>query len=131
MSDATAHLDRQESEGFTLLSGAAVLLASGTLLVVAFDRSLALLGGFGVVALLLAALGYRSVAAAREGLVLEATDDLPAFDQAGHVAFWLVLSVVLLDSAVGLLRPTHVPLAYAYVGGLAFLLAYAYASVAR
>lgn len=127
MSEATAHREREQSAGYTLVAGAAVLLASGLLLVVVMDRSLTLFGAFALAAALLAAPGVRSLAAARsERAGREAAAH--EFEFAGHVAFWVVLSVLLVDAAAAYLPAEQVPVAYVYVGGVAFLLAYGYAS---
>lgn len=127
MSEATARREHERSTGYTLLGGAAVLFATGLLLVVVLDRPLALFGAFALAAALLAAPGARSVADARTGDPREAAMGR-AFEFAGTVAFWVVASVLLVDAAAGFLPEARVPVAYVYVGGVAFLLAYAYAS---
>lgn len=124
-------LSDQESAGYTLLVAGALLLATGVTLVVVFDRPLLFLGGFALAALLLGAFGARCLAAVRSGRVLDDERRAALFERTGHLAFWALLSVILLDSTWQFLPTETVRIGYAYVAGAAFLAAFAYVAVAE
>lgn len=131
LEEREATLADQENAGYTLLAGAAMLLATGVTLVIAFDRPLRFLGGFALAGLLLAAFGARCLTAVERGRILDAERRAALFERTGHLAFWTLLSAILIDSTWQFLPAETVRIGYAYVAGVAFLAAFAYASVAE
>lgn len=110
------------------MSGGALLALSGLLAVVLFGRSVFLLGGFALAGFVLWVFGFRTMRAARDDVVRRTS---PANGQllqrSGNVAFWVLLSVILVDSTWQVLPIEQTRIAYVYAGTLAMLATVAYA----
>lgn len=124
---------RREHAALTMMAAGAFLAAGGLAVVLVLDRSPLLVGGFGLAGALLWLFGYRAMLGQRGRGATTGVSSAPwpLVERSGHVAFWVLLGVLLLDSVWQVVPAGSTRIAYVYAGCLAALFAFAYAVVAE
>jgi len=126
MINKSEQIRKQRQTGYLLfaIAGAVVLLLAA--LVLFYDYPPVFVLGALLPGAILVFWGYRNVTAARNDTVVidERTSEI--YDKAGHSAFWILMTVIIVDRAVAFIPSEGTGLIYSLAGVASFAVFYAY-----